>query len=85
MLRLRLVSLALVGLSTFSTLSSVATTLEEDFSSDPATRGWRTFGARSLFNVDSTNQNLRVTWDSSQTNSYFYHSLGTILGKNDDF
>jgi hypothetical protein len=84
MLRTRLVSYALIGLSTFSARSSVAI-LEEDFSSDPATHGWHTFGVRSLFNVDSTNQNLRVTWDSSQTNSYFYHSLGTILGKSDDF
>ena len=85
MLRTRLVSWALVGLSTFSTLSSVAATLEEDFASDPATHGWRTFGLGSLFIVDSTNQNLRLTWDSSQTNSYFYRPLGTILTKNDDF
>jgi len=85
MLRTRLVSWALAGLSTLSTLSSLAATFEEDFASDPATHGWRTFGVGSLFTVDSTNQNLRVTWDSSQTNSYFYHPLGTILGKNDDF
>jgi len=31
------------------------------------------------------NQVLDVTWDSSQTNSYFYHSLGVTLTTNDSF
>ena len=43
------------------------------------------FGDINLFQWDSINQNLEVTWDSSQTNSYFYHSLGTIVAKSDDF
>ncbi len=62
-----------------------AATFQEDFSHDPALDGWRTFGDTNLFHWNSTNQNLEVTWDSSQTNSYFYHSIGTILAKDDDF
>ena len=62
-----------------------AATIEEDFSSDPLQNGWKIFGDTNLFQWDSTNQDLDVAWDSSQTNSYFYHSLGTIVAKSDDF
>ena len=62
-----------------------AATFQEDFSSDPLQNGWKMFGDTNLFQWDSINQNLEVTWDSSQTNSYFYHSLGTIVAKSDDF
>jgi len=62
-----------------------AATIQEDFSGDPQQDGWNIFGDTNLFHWDSTNQNLDVTWDSSQTNSYFYHSLGTILARDDSF
>jgi hypothetical protein len=62
-----------------------AATVTEDFSADPLQNGWQIFGDTNLFQWDSTNQNLDVTWDSSQTNSYFYKPLGTILAKSDDF
>jgi len=62
-----------------------AATLTENFSADPLQNGWNSFGDTNLFQWDATNQNLDVTWDSSQTNSYFYHSLGTIVAKSDDF
>jgi hypothetical protein len=62
-----------------------AATFTEDFSADPLQNGWRIFGDTNLFNWDSTNQNFAVTWDSSQTNSYFYHPFGTILAGSDDF
>jgi hypothetical protein len=62
-----------------------AVTITEDFSADPLQNGWQIFGHTNLFQWDSTNQNLDVTWDSSQTNSYFYKPLGTILAKSDDF
>ena len=62
-----------------------AATLQENFPGDPQQNGWRIFGDTNLFQWDSTNENLDVTWDSSQTNSYFYHSLGTIVAKSDDF
>lgn len=62
-----------------------AATITEDFSADPLQNGWQIFGDTNLFQWDPTNQNLDVTWDSSQTNSYFYKPLGTILAKSDGF
>jgi hypothetical protein len=62
-----------------------AATFTGDFSADPLQNGWRIFGDTNLFAWDSTNQNLAVTWDSSQTNSFFYHPFGTILARSDDF
>jgi hypothetical protein len=77
------VSLALAGLSVLSVVR--ATVITENFSSDPLQNGWQVFGDTNLFQWDSTNHNLVVTWDSSQPNSYFYHPLGTILAIDDDF
>jgi hypothetical protein len=62
-----------------------AATLSEDFTTDPALHGWQVFGDTNLFHWNATNQNLEVTWDSSQPDSYFHHPLGTILSKSDDF
>jgi hypothetical protein len=85
MLKVRFSALALAGLSIVFTAPSSAATLQEDFSSDPASHGWKIFGNTNLFQWDAANQNLRVTWDSSQPNSYFYLPLGTVLATNDDF
>jgi hypothetical protein len=63
----------------------LAGVLQQDFSADPATAGWKRFGNTNLFVWDPAGQQLRVTWDSSQTNSYFYHSLGTVLARDDNF
>ena len=68
-----------------STTRPTATVIAEDFVLDPAQDGWRIFGDTNLFRWNSTNQNVEVTWDSSQPNSYFYHPLGTILSRRDDF
>ena len=77
------VSLAIAGLSVLSVVR--ANTLIEKFTTDPALDGWQVFGNTNLFRWDSTNQVLDVTWDSSQTNSYFYHPLGVTLTTNDSF
>jgi hypothetical protein len=62
-----------------------AAVFQETFATDPAVRGWTTFGDGSLFRWNVTHQNLEVTWDSSHTNSFFYLPLGTILAQSDDF
>jgi len=62
-----------------------ANTFTENFASDPFQNGWKIFGVTNLFQWDSTNNNLAVTWDSSQASSYFYHPIGTTLASNDDF
>src|ERR1051325_494760 len=62
-----------------------AAAFQENFSATPAGNGWLNFGRADLFQWDSANQNLRVTWDSSQTNSYFYHALPAALDRSDDF
>ena len=78
-----LFALASVGLTLLS--AARAATITENFSSDPLQNGWRVFGDTNLFRWDPVNQVLDVTWDSSQSNSFFYHPIGTILGTNDDF
>jgi len=58
-----------------------AATFTEDFSAAPT--NWVVHGDTSLF---SWNTNaLDVTWDSRAPNSYFYHKLGTVLARDDDF
>jgi hypothetical protein len=77
------VSLALAGMFVMSVVH--ATVITEDFFADPRSNGWQIFGNTNLFQWNSTNQNLEVTWDSTQPNSYFYYPLGTYLTRNDDF
>jgi len=83
MLNVRLSVLALAGLSVVC--ASRAATIVEDFSTNPQTNGWQVFGNTNLFYWNSTNQNLEVTWDSTQPNSYFYRSLNVTLTRYDDF
>jgi hypothetical protein len=73
----------LAGLAVCANAGPVS--LTQDFSSDPIAAGWRVFGETNLFFWDRTNQNLRVTWDSSQTNSYFFLPLGVMVTRDDDF
>lgn len=66
-------------------LPAAADTLVENFASNPSQTGWQVTGETSLFHWNSTNQVLEVTWDSSKTNTFFAHPLGTILTREDDF
>lgn len=61
------------------------TVFADDFIGNPLQNGWNIFGDTNLFHWNPTNQNVEVTWDAAQTNSYFYHPLGTILAKDDAF
>ena len=81
MLKLRLSLLALASVFIVASTRLGAETFQENFTTDPAARNWRAFGTASLFHWNSTNQNLEVTWDSAQPNSYFHRPLGTVLTK----
>jgi hypothetical protein len=83
MFRARLLAIVLAGLASAS--HAAATTISEDFSSNPLQKGWRIVGDTNLFHWDAANQNLQVTWDSSQPNSYFCQPLGIVLTRDDDF
>jgi hypothetical protein len=79
-------SLALAGLFIALSLASAwATTITENFSTDPLAHGWKTFGNTNLFVWNSTNQNVEVTWDSTNQNSYLALPLGTVLARTDAF
>jgi len=60
-------------------------TLATRFATDPLAVGWEAYGNTNLFTWDSTNGNLRVTWDSAQPNSYFAQPLGQTLSRSNDF
>jgi len=62
-----------------------ATTFAEVFAADPIAQGWIATGNTNLFHWNAANHNLEVTWDSSQTNSYFCRPFGTSLTKANDF
>jgi hypothetical protein len=57
----------------------------EDFYANPLANGWQVFGNANLFHWNPTNQNIEVTWDSTNVNSYLYHPLGTVLTRDDAF
>ncbi len=58
---------------------------EETFTTNPAESGWAAHGEADLFAWDGSRQALRVTWDSSRTNSYYHRPLGVTLSAQDDF
>jgi hypothetical protein len=76
---------AIASLFVLSIASVNADTFVERFTTNPMLDGWQIFGDTNLFQWDSTNQNLDVTWDSSQTNSCFYRPLGATFTKAESF
>lgn len=62
-----------------------AVTWLEDFTTDPALRGWRTHGDISLHAWNPDLKRLDVTWDSTRTNTFFYRPLRTVLAREDRF
>jgi len=76
---------ALAGLLAASLVAASASTAIERFATDPALAGWRAFGDTNLFQWDATNKVLDVTWDSTQTNSYYYLPLGRTYTMADGF
>ena len=79
------VPLAVASLSVVSFVNAHATLVREKFASNPALDGWQIYGDTNLFQWDPVNHNLAVTWDSAQTNSYFYHPLDRTYTTNDSF
>ena len=85
-MRTFVLGLAAASLFTLSTLGATPSVeISTSFATDPAQQGWKTFGNSNLFNWNSTNGCLDVTWDSSKSNSYFYLPIGTVLTRKDDF
>jgi hypothetical protein len=88
-MKIRLPRLAAFASLLSVTLCSVgparATTITENFTGDPAASGWSVHGNSNLFAWSAANQNLEVTWDSSQPNSYFHRSFEFTLSKTNDF
>jgi hypothetical protein len=77
--------LALISAGLLVAPALFAKTVSQNFATDPLQNGWQEFGNTNLFHWNSANQNLEVTWDSRETNSFFYVPLGTSLTRNDDF
>jgi len=75
------VGCAIIGMAVQMT---TAADFFEDFTIPPDGARWQTHGEGGLYTWNPAGH-LDVTWDSSRTNSYFFHRLGTILGKDDDF
>src|ERR1039457_621358 len=78
-------SLAVASLFVLSVASAFAMTFTENFTSDPSLDGWQVFGNPDLFHWESANQNVAVTWNSTNANSYFYHPLGITLNSASNF
>jgi hypothetical protein len=78
-------SLAVASLFVLSVTSAFAMTFTENFANDPSLDGWQVFGNPDLFHWESANQNVAVTWNSTNANSYFYRPLGVTLNSASNF
>lgn len=64
---------------------SQADHFDEDFTADPATRGWKSHGDPTQFRWNPSEGHLEVTWDSRRPNAFFHHPLPTVLTRADAF
>jgi hypothetical protein len=80
----KLIAVISLGLSVVSA-TFADTIINEKFATDPLQNGWQVFGDTNLFQWDPSNQALDVTWDSTQSNSYFCHPLGATFTQADGF
>src|ERR1039458_5712477 len=78
-------SLAVASLFVLSVTPAFAMTFTENFANDPSLDGWQVFGNPDLFHWESANQNVAVTWNSTNANSYFYRPLGVTLNSASNF
>lgn len=62
--------------------SAAGATFSESFSAEPTQ--WEIWNP-GAFEWDSEAQNLKVAWDSRQTNAFFYHKLPMTLTRQDAF
>ncbi len=72
-------------MSVFGSLTTVsAADFFEEFQEPPSALNWTIHGDATLFQWNPDGH-LDMTWDSTQTNSYFLYPLPSVLGKEDDF
>jgi hypothetical protein len=69
-------------ISMVALVSTMGATFLEIFSREPSS--WRIHNP-GAFAWDATAQNLAVTWDSRQTNAFFYYKLPMTLTRRDSF
>jgi len=63
-------------------ISSMGATFTDSFSAAPV--AWKTHNHGAIL-WNEAEQNLAVTWDSRETNSFFYFPLGTTLTRQESF
>ena len=75
----------IIAAALFAAANVHALVQQEKFTTDPLSRDWQIYGDTNLFQWNTNNLNMDVTWDSSQTNSYFYRPLPATYTKADSF
>lgn len=78
-------ALALVLAQGVARAAGPETDFEANFATPPNSADWRHIGDPAAFAWLADYTALKVTWDSSKTNSFFLHPLGTVLTASDDF
>ena len=85
MTRTLIATLALASTLALTPRETVGAAFDDDFATDPATRGWFATGTTRLFQWNPTTGALHATWDSREPNSCFARPLGVTLSRTNDF